>query len=599
MVSSDPGSGHGESAPNDAPGKGGGRANDNPRTVAELAAAKALPAKLLAECGVADLPGGGVSIDYLDADGNFLFHRKRGVPGDSQRFRQPAKTPLAVYGAWRLADRDGSARLYICEGESDSWTMWHHGLAALGLPGSGLAGALAASHLAGVTDLVVLPDNDAGGKAFAEGVAKRLEKIKYAGRAIVVHLPDGVKDVNDLHRLDTKGFRKALAGLECYATPIRLRAEPSGENANARTLKLTACETLTMRPTRWLVPDFIPRGGLTVIAGDGGEGKSAITLHLAAMVGRGEPCLGLNYDPPPPARVILAGCEDAAETTVLPRLAAAGADLSRVRLLDATLDEKGRESPFTLADADALDAALGSLPGVALVIIDPVSAFIPGRVDDHRDAEVRGLLRPLAELAARRDIAVVLVKHLNKSDSPNSGNLVAGSRAYVNASRAAFLVGADPAGEDGRCVLVFSKRNLTARSKGLSYSKVPLTLDEQDGVLASPQAAALTGDERQLLRHQLFRVAWHGETDVTDRDLAKARRNAADEKKVSAKGAKAAEWLVDFLKSGPRNSAEVYEAAAAAGFSRNATLEGKDIAGVVARKLDFAGGWAWRLPTPP
>src|SRR5262249_32150936 len=160
--------------------------------------------------------------------------------------------------------------------------------------------------------------------------------------------------------------------------------------------------------------------------------------------------------------------------------------------------------------------------------IDPVSAFVPDQIDDHKDAHARRMLRPLAEMAERTGVAVIVIKHLNKSDSGNGGNLVSGSRAYVNAARAAFLLGPDPDDEDGDGrVLVFCKRNLTTRRRGLKFRAVALPPAAQDLVLGLPQAAALSEEDREKLRGQLFRLAWLGETDATDADLARARRGKA------------------------------------------------------------------------
>src|SRR6185369_11121921 len=64
------------------------------------------------------------------------------------------------------------------------------------------------------------------------------------------------------------------------------------EEENRLVVHLTGCHTLLMEPVEWEVPEFIPKGGITVIAGDGGEGKSAITLDLTGCITRGEPCLG-------------------------------------------------------------------------------------------------------------------------------------------------------------------------------------------------------------------------------------------------------------------------------------------------------------------
>jgi hypothetical protein len=295
-----------------------------------------------------------------------------------------------------------------------------------------------------------------------------------------------------------------------------------------RRLELTNAADRKMRPTRWLVRDFFPRGAITVIAGDGGFGKSSLSIYLAARFSTGSRCFGLEYTPPPPGRTLLVGCEDGTETTVLPRLAAAEANLELVSLVGDLLTGEDDKTPFTLCPSAIkdLEDAIRQKGDVYCVVIDPVAAFVPDQLDDHKDSHVRRMLRPLADLAERLDIAVVAVKHLSKSDSGNGANLVSGSRAYVNAARAAFLLGPDPTADPGldRRVLVFAKRNLTRRKRGLAFLSVSLTPYEQDVVLALPQAAGLDDGQRDELREQLFRLEWIGETDVTDGDLARAPR---------------------------------------------------------------------------
>jgi hypothetical protein len=362
---------------------------------------------------------------------------------------------------------------------------------------------------------------------------------------------------------------------------------------------------MRMRPVRWLVPDFIPRGSLTVVAGDGGFGKSVLTLHLAACLTNGAPCFGLDYDPPPVGRVLLVNCEDGNEDTVLPRLGSAGAALDLVEALGDVTREGDTASPFTLSPSSlaALEALIRERGDVLAVVIDPVSAFVPDQLDDHKDAHVRRMLRPLAELAERTGVAIILIKHLNKSDSGNGGNLVSGSRGYVNAARAAFLLGPDPeegeGGEDAEdAVLVFCKRNLTTRRRGLKFRKTPLSWEEQDAVLALPQAADLSDEEKECLRGQLFRLEWLGDTDATAADLARARRGKGDREDVGGRIDNAATWLAEFLKGGPRPSKEVLVAGRAARHSRNALYGAKEHLGVRVTKAGFSGKciWYWSLP---
>jgi AAA domain len=352
-----------------------------------------------------------------------------------------------------------------------------------------------------------------------------------------------------------------------------------------------------MRPLRWLVPDFIPLGALTLLAADGGVGKSALILDVAARLSVGECCLGLGYDPPAPAQTLLVQCEDSLESTVLPRFAAAGGDAAAVLTL---------ESPdWTLSATPVLDAVLAAEAAVRLVVIDPASAYVPREVSDHVDAEVRAMLRPLDEMAERRGVAVVLVKHLNKSGSANAGDLVSASRAYVNAARAAFLAGDDPA-DEGVQVLAFCKRNLTARRRGLAFRRAPLSCEQSGKVLALPQARGLTEAERQALREQLFRIQWLGETDVTARDLARARRGGEPGRAGDRDQEKAEKWLAGFLRDGPRPSADcVREGNQHLGSShelkwwRDGILKGRLGGRPVKSGFGASQVWEWGLPEKP
>ena len=101
---------------------------------------------------------------------------------------------------------------------------------------------------------------------------------------------------------------------------------------------------------RWLWPRRIPLGKLTLIAGDPGLGKSLVTIDIAARVSKGS---GFPDGAPcEPGDVIILSAEDDAEDTIRPRLDAAGADVSRIHLLEAVrvvmADGKSTESTFTL-----------------------------------------------------------------------------------------------------------------------------------------------------------------------------------------------------------------------------------------------------------
>src|SRR5262249_47420995 len=87
-----------------------------------------------------------------------------------------------------------------------------------------------------------------------------------------------------------------------------------------RGLDTTCLATIRPMPVKWLIPNYFPLGKLVLIAGDGGHGKSSITLDTAARLTTGRPCLGLQYNAMSPSDVLIISCEDDYEDTVVPRL---------------------------------------------------------------------------------------------------------------------------------------------------------------------------------------------------------------------------------------------------------------------------------------
>jgi hypothetical protein len=355
-------------------------------------------------------------------------------------------------------------------------------------------------------------------------------------------------------------------------------------------LATTALNIIKPEPVHWLVAGRVPLGKLVLIAGDGGHGKSTLTLDLAAAVTRGRPAFGLDYDAPPPGDALLVSCEDDFGDTVVPRLLAAGADLKRIRRVDGVRNPDGTAAPFSLDHYQQLETELEARPDVRLVVVDPAGAYV-GRtgVDDHKDSALRSLLGPLAELAARRRVTVMLVKHVNKGVTARAVHRVTGSAAYVNTVRAGFVVCPDKDDDDRKLFLPL-KFNVGAKPQGLSYRMESLTTDEALTILAPfPE---LKDDDRARLAGQLFRIQWEGEVDVDPDDAM----GASPKERGPTKTAEAAGWVVDYLRDhGPTPSNDIIGAGEAAGFSRRTLFNAKKDLGEQVRAKKTPAGWRWEL----
>lgn len=342
-------------------------------------------------------------------------------------------------------------------------------------------------------------------------------------------------------------------------------SKPTGEIVSLA--KVTAFSSISPKPLRWLWPGRIPFGKLTLLEGDPGLGKSLLILDIAARVstGAGFPD-GAGCEQ---GDVIILSAEDDAEDTIRPRLDAAGADVTRVHWFEAvrnvTADGKSVERPFNLeSDIGTLEDTIRQT-GARVVEIDPITAYLGG-TDSHKNAEVRGLLAPLAALAAKYKVAVIAVNHLRK----NPGAAIhrgMGSLAFAAAPRAVWGVVADPDDKDRR-LLLSVKQNLAPAAGGLAY-----------------RIEAPNGTER---------IAWEPGAVAAD---VNTMMGGFESREDHTERREAEEWLRDLLADGPRAATDVKNQSRSVGLTWITVRRAAASLGVRKQKIGGRGaGWEWSLP---
>src|SRR5208337_2789273 len=242
------------------------------------------------------------------------------------------------------------------------------------------------------------------------------------------------------------------------ASKDALSGSPTGdakESESSRTKKDDSSDSLILytkkasaykiKPVEFLDGGIFPAGKLVTIVGMGGAGKGMFWANYVADLSRGRLTLGMSYEPTGPIEILLVGCEDGYEDTVIPRLRAANANLDNIHILKGMKDEKGRIRPFSLKYLEQTESWFKSNPGIRLTIIDPLPGYVArADVDDHSDADLRSVLEPFGELASDCNVTIQGIKHFNKDESKSVAARVGGSVAYVNIPRACFVVGGDP-----------------------------------------------------------------------------------------------------------------------------------------------------------
>jgi putative DNA primase/helicase len=192
-------------------------------TLAELADHTVLLPEYLAQLGVSELRGA-ICIQYRLADGREATRsqmRKAKIARDGSKWLAGDGKP-GLYGLWRLSDARNAAFVVFVTGESDCWTLWYHGFPALGFPGRGaqMTQRLELADLDDIPEVVIVRESADDATAFIRGIQARLKTLSWHGRIRVLQMPDGVKDPNDLHKLDPVNFKEQFRRLLDYASDV-------------------------------------------------------------------------------------------------------------------------------------------------------------------------------------------------------------------------------------------------------------------------------------------------------------------------------------------------------------------------------------------
>lgn len=331
--------------------------------------------------------------------------------------------------------------------------------------------------------------------------------------------------------------------------------------------------SITPKPIMWLWPTWLAAGKLTLLAGAAGAGKTTLCLGLVATLscaGRwpdGERCLKAG-------NTIIWSSEDDPTDTLVPRLMAMGADLSRIHFIQGRIDDRGNREPFDPAtDMDLLRETARRIGGVSLLMLDPVVSAVKG--DMNKANEVRRSLQAVVDFAAEQNAAIIGITHFTKgSQGTTPQERVIGSQAFAALARM-VLVAAKQEDSDMR-VLARAKSNIAIDDGGISYGIEEATVG--DGI-------------------ETTRVYWGGKVEGTAREIL---GDVEDTGEKTSERDDAVQFLYDILKDGPLPAKQVYEDARGAGFTNATVRRAQKKIGIKPYKAGDGIGeksaWYWRLP---
>ena len=327
---------------------------------------------------------------------------------------------------------------------------------------------------------------------------------------------------------------------------------------NEPNLKLINMEQVEIEKIDWLLYPFIPFGKVTIVQGDPGEGKTTMVLQIIAKLTKGEAVLPSGSDEPAlegktmalePVNVIYQTAEDGLGDTIKPRLLSAGADCSRVMVID------DNDQALTMMDARLEEAIIQTK--ARLAVLDPIQGFLGADVDMHRANEIRPLMKRVAVLAEKYHCAIILIGHMNKNSNGKSSYRGLGSIDFQAAARSVLIVGRIKDEPEIR-VVCHVKSSLAPEGKSIAFR-----LDKDTG------------------------FEWIGDYDISADDLLSGDNRG---QKIHA----AKEFLQEVLASGSVAQTKVAEEAESRGIKKKTLWNAKKELEIDSVKI--GNQWFWMLP---
>jgi putative DNA primase/helicase len=466
---------------------------------------------------------------------------------------------------------DPNTQVQITEGEKDADTMIRMGFVATTNPGGALSWAedmTAWLRTLGVRRAVTHEDNDEKGRLRTTNLTAALSGfidlrvMRYpdvpAGEDVTWWLEHG-------HTKDELSERIAAA-----------KAEAAGEE-----LLSTRASEIEIRAYEWLWPERFALGKLALIAGLPDVGKGQTSDYLAARVSTGGawPC---GEGVAPLGSVIMLVEEDDAADTVVPRLMAAGADLTRIHFINM-IRRAGAKRMFSLVtDLPLLRQKIETVGDVKLVIVDPITAYLGvGKVDSYRTTDVRGVLGPLVELIQEKRFSGLGVMHFNKKlDVTNALLRISDSLAFAAVARHCYAIIDDA--EHERKLFVKAKNNIVrygVQTLAYRFQVREVGVDKITGKTVSASYIVWDPEPVDVSASEAMEAANSDGANIAARDDAKM-------------------FLKNKLTAGPVKAADLKEEAEANLISERTLKRAKQNLRVVAwkEKSRLDGDWFWELP---
>lgn len=337
-------------------------------------------------------------------------------------------------------------------------------------------------------------------------------------------------------------------------------------------LNVQPLSAIEMEEMKWLWPNRIPAGKLTIISGKTDAGKSVCLVDFASRVSAGSDWPDGEKNVYGPRKVLFASSEDDPNDTLAPRFTAAGANFDNVLIPRLTMRSPESDSEHNAnlnlkRDLTTLVKAIKANPDIALLVLDPITSYL-GDININKDEEVRPLFDRLIQLAAKTGITILGLVHSSKRSDVDAAQKIMGASSVSAAARAAWTFSRDS--EDKELYrMALAKGNVLKKKTGFEYRIVDAEVEIRGKKTTHPK------------------IQWGKETDVDANDLLQAERAKARENRDDRASNIAIAVLRETV---PGFAADVFKKAEQEGVAQATLYRAKNKLNI---ESDKSGGRSW------
>lgn len=293
------------------------------------------------------------------------------------------------------------------------------------------------------------------------------------------------------------------------------------------------------KEVEWLVPGYIPKAHIAVLAGDGGTGKTTIWCGIVSALSSGNKVF---FEDVPDGfikrtseKILFFSTEDSAEYTLRAKFRKNNANLKNI-LSVSTKEGTCKDIKF---DSPVLERLIKQ-ERPALVIFDPLQSFLPPKLNMAKRNEMRDCLQNLHNLAEKYNSTFLVICHTNKQSGVFGRKRIADSADIWDIARSVLIAGET---NDG-------KRYLSHEKSSYSEPGETALFTINDGI-----------------------AAFEEYSDKKDRDFVMERDYNA---RQAPQRTDAEHFIYGFLRNGKKQTKELDEAAKAEGISKNTLRRAKE-----------------------